>query len=75
MKAYLSRTGKGNTTFFDQVDAEADVLAARIRKGCTTMADPEPLEIFDEVYAEPTPLIAHERAEFAAYLASFEGVS
>jgi pyruvate dehydrogenase E1 component alpha subunit len=38
------------------------------------MVDPEPLEIFDQVYAETTPLLEAERAEFAAYLDSFEGV-
>src|SRR2546423_3891878 len=75
MKAYLSRGGKADAAFFDDVDREADTLAARIRKGCTTMTDPDPLEIFSEVYAEPTPLIDEERAEFAAYLESFEGAS
>ena len=36
------------------------------------MPDPEPLSIFDHVYAEPHPLIDEERAQFAAYLDSFE---
>jgi pyruvate dehydrogenase E1 component alpha subunit len=75
VKAYLSRSGKADAAFFDDIDREADTLAARIRKGCTTMGDPDPLEIFSEVYAEPTKLIDEERAEFAAYLESFEGVS
>ena len=35
------------------------------------MPDPEPLAIFDHVYAEPHALIDEERAQFAAYL---EGV-
>ncbi len=30
-------------------------LAAQVRQACVEMPDPEPLEIFDEVYAEPTP--------------------
>jgi pyruvate dehydrogenase E1 component alpha subunit len=72
VKAYLSRSGIVDASFYEEVEREADVLAARIRKGCTTMVDPEPLAIFDQVYAEPTPLIAEERAEFAAYLDSFE---
>jgi 2-oxoisovalerate dehydrogenase E1 component alpha subunit len=75
VKAYLSRSGKADAAFFEQTDRDADVLAARIREGCTTMVDPHPLEIFSEVYAEPTPLIESERAEFAAYLESFEGAS
>jgi pyruvate dehydrogenase E1 component alpha subunit len=72
VKAYLSRSGIADASYFEEVDRDADVLAARIRKGCTTMPDPEPLEIFSQVYAEPTPLIAEERDGFAAYLASFE---
>jgi 2-oxoisovalerate dehydrogenase E1 component alpha subunit len=75
VKAYLSRSGIADAAYFDEVEKEADVLAARIRKGCTTMADPDALEIFSEVYAEPTPLIAEEREVFAAYLESFEGAS
>jgi pyruvate dehydrogenase E1 component alpha subunit len=74
VKAHLSRTGKADQAFFDEVDRGADELAAYVRKGCIEMPDPEPLEIFDEVYAEPTPLIAQERAEFGAYLESFEEV-
>jgi pyruvate dehydrogenase E1 component alpha subunit len=37
------------------------------------MADPHPLSIFDHVYAGQHPLIDEERAQFAAYLDTFEG--
>jgi pyruvate dehydrogenase E1 component alpha subunit len=37
------------------------------------MPDPEPLRIFDNVYAEMTEELAAEREGFAAYLESFEG--
>ena len=72
VKAYLVRTGKADQEFFDAVDAESDELAAHVRKGCLEMPDPEPLSIFDHVYAERHPLIEEEREQFAAYLASFE---
>jgi 2-oxoisovalerate dehydrogenase E1 component alpha subunit len=75
VKAYLSRSGIADTAYFDEVERDADALAARIREGCTTMTDPEPLEIFEQVYAESTPLIDQERDEFASYLDSFEGAS
>jgi pyruvate dehydrogenase E1 component alpha subunit len=74
VKAHLSRTGKADNAFFEQVERDSDEIAARVRKGCIEMVDPEPLEIFDQVYAETTPLLEAERAEFAAYLDSFEGV-
>jgi pyruvate dehydrogenase E1 component alpha subunit len=37
------------------------------------MPDPAGTEIFDHVYAEITPELARQRAEFVAYHASFEG--
>ncbi len=47
---------------------------ARSGRACVEMADPEPLEIFAEVYAEPTPHLRTQRDGFAAYLDSFEEV-
>ncbi len=73
VKAYLVRTGAADQTFFDAVEAESDELAAHVRKGCLEMVDPEPLSMFDHVYAEPHPLIDEEREQFAAYLDTFEG--
>jgi pyruvate dehydrogenase E1 component alpha subunit len=73
LKVYLARTGIADHAFFDSVDAEGDELAARIRKGTLEMADPEPTSMFDHVYAEQTPPLAAQRAEFVEYHASFEG--
>jgi pyruvate dehydrogenase E1 component alpha subunit len=36
------------------------------------MADPEPLSLFDHVYAGGSPLLDEERTQMSAYLASFE---
>ena len=71
MKAYLVRSGMADAAFFAGVEVDADALAAHVRKGCIEMPDPDPLSIFDGVYAEPTALLAEERARFAAYLSSF----
>ena len=73
MKAYLSRTGMGTGEFFDQVDKEADELAAHIRAGCLALADPDPITLFDHVYAGGSSLLDEEREQLASYLASFEG--
>jgi pyruvate dehydrogenase E1 component alpha subunit len=72
---YLTSTGKGDSAFFEAVEAEADELAATVRKGCLAMPDPEPLSMFDNIYVEEHPLIEAEREQFAAYTASFEGDS
>jgi pyruvate dehydrogenase E1 component alpha subunit len=75
VKAYLSRSGQADASFFEAIDREADELAARVRQGCLDLPDPEPLSIFDEVYVEPTPHLQQQRAGFAAYLDSFEEVN
>ncbi len=71
LSAYIVRSEIAGQDFFDAVDAEADEVGARVRKGCLEMADPHPLEIFDHVYTHEHPLIDEERAQFAAYLESF----
>jgi pyruvate dehydrogenase E1 component alpha subunit len=71
LKAYLSRSGIADHDFFDSVEAEADELAARIRQGTVEMVDPPGPSMFDHVYAEQTPTLAAQRAEFVEYHASF----
>ncbi|RZU33565.1 pyruvate dehydrogenase (acetyl-transferring) E1 component subunit alpha [Blastococcus saxobsidens] len=73
LKAHLSRSGAADAAFFDAVEAEADELAVRIRRGTVEMPDPAPTSMFDHVYAEQTPPLAAQRAEFVDYHASFEG--
>jgi 2-oxoisovalerate dehydrogenase E1 component alpha subunit len=71
VKAFLSRTGAGDAAFFESVEAEADALAARMRAGCLALPDPEPLSMFDHVYAGGSSLLDEEREQMAGYLASF----
>jgi pyruvate dehydrogenase E1 component alpha subunit len=71
MKSFLYKQQLVDSAFFEQLEADADELAARIRKGCLEMPDPEPLSIFDDVYDETTPLLQEQRATFAAYLEGF----
>ncbi len=73
LKAYLSRSGLADAAFFDDVDAAADELAVRIRRGTVEMPDPPPTAMFDAVHAEQTPHLAAQRAHFEAYQAGFEG--
>ena len=73
VKAYLVRTSMADHDFFDSVEADADALAAHIRKGTLEMASPEPQSMFDHVYVEKTPQLEAQSAYLADYLASFEG--
>ncbi|MEU8341991.1 pyruvate dehydrogenase E1 component alpha subunit [Actinomadura meyerae] len=72
VKAYLVRNDLADAGFFEKVEDEAKQLAKELREGCRSMPDPEPLSMFDEVYAERHPLMTEEQEQFAAYLASFE---
>ena len=67
----LEREGHIDETFLDEVRAEADDAAARLRRGTLGMPEPEPATLFDHVYATGHPLVAEERAAHADYLASF----
>ncbi|MGP4051935.1 pyruvate dehydrogenase (acetyl-transferring) E1 component subunit alpha [Streptomyces sp. 2A115] len=48
---------------------EAEALAAELRAGMNAETVPDPLELFDHVYAEPTPQLREQRALLAAELA------
>jgi pyruvate dehydrogenase E1 component alpha subunit len=72
LRAYLVRTGQAEAEFFAEVDAEAKKVGAGVREACRTMPDPPPMAMFDNVYAEPTPILRAERERYAAYLGSFE---
>ncbi len=73
MKSFLYKQQLVDVDFFEQLSADSDELAARIRKGCLEMPDPDPLSIFEDVYDEITPLLEEQRAGFSAYLAGFGG--
>jgi pyruvate dehydrogenase E1 component alpha subunit len=70
--AYLKRGGVADDDFFAEVETEADEIAAHLREGCLALPDPKVLDIFDQVYADPSPELAEQQAAFADYLASFE---
>jgi 2-oxoisovalerate dehydrogenase E1 component subunit alpha len=72
VKVHLSRNGHADHTFFDEIDREADELAAHVRQGCLDLPEPDPTRIFDYVHAEKTPELAEQQRGFAAYRASFE---
>ena len=71
MKAFLFKQQIVDSAFFEALDAESAQLAARIRKGCLEMPDPDPTSMFTSVYAETTPLLLEQQAEFTAYHAGF----
>ncbi|MET3962152.1 2-oxoisovalerate dehydrogenase E1 component alpha subunit [Marmoricola sp. OAE513] len=74
VRVYLSRNGLAAPEWFADVDEEADELGHRLREGCKALPDPDPVGMFDHVYAEQTPELARQRADFVAYRDSFAEV-
>ena len=72
LRVNLVREHMVGQSFFDEVAAESDELAARLRAHCLAMPEPGPGRIFSQVYAEPSPVLDAQRDEFLAYHASFE---
>jgi 2-oxoisovalerate dehydrogenase E1 component subunit alpha len=72
VRVYLAHSGQADSSFFERVDEEAAQLGARVREGCRAMPDPAPLSMFDHVYTSESAILDAERAQYAAYLDSFE---
>ncbi|MFF2273111.1 pyruvate dehydrogenase (acetyl-transferring) E1 component subunit alpha [Agromyces sp. NPDC058136] len=70
--AYLEGSGVDVAGLEREATAEADRVAAELRAAITTLADPEPLTVFDHVYAEPNSHIERQRDHYARYLAMFD---
>jgi pyruvate dehydrogenase E1 component alpha subunit len=73
VKQYLIRSGMAQMSFIEEVEQEANEVGTRVRTACLQMPDPQPLAIFENVYAEPNRLVEAEREQFAAYLDTFVG--
>jgi pyruvate dehydrogenase E1 component alpha subunit len=71
LRVNLVREHQVGQDYFDEVEAESDALAARLREFCVNMPKPGPDRIFSEVYAELSPPLEAQRAEYLAYQASF----
>jgi 2-oxoisovalerate dehydrogenase E1 component alpha subunit len=75
VKQYLIRSQQADMQFFDDIEAEADEVGTRVRESCIQMPDPQPREMFANVYTSPTRPLEAEEAGFTAYLDSFVGAA
>lgn len=71
MRLMLERENLASPDFFADVDSHAAKQAVELRERVLALPDPEPLSIFDFTYPNGDPLVAEQREQFAAYLASF----
>ncbi|MDT9593289.1 pyruvate dehydrogenase (acetyl-transferring) E1 component subunit alpha [Nocardioides zeae] len=71
-EAYLRSVDAIDDAWVAGLEQEAADLGADLRRRCRELPDPEPLALFDHVYAESTPEIEEQREGYAAYLAQFD---
>ncbi|WP_411121141.1 pyruvate dehydrogenase (acetyl-transferring) E1 component subunit alpha [Streptomyces sp. x-19] len=71
LRKYLEAEGFVDDAYLAAIDEESDVLGKRVRDVVRAMPDPDHLAIFENVYADGHALVDEERAQFAAYQASF----
>lgn len=73
MRVHLRAEGVLDDDAEAELETEATELADRMRVACGELPDPQPLSMFDHVYAAPTAALQQQRAELADILAA--GVS
>lgn len=73
VEAYLDAQGALSEERKARIAGKADAVAAEMRAGITSLVDPDPLSVFDNVYAEPHTGIARQRDHYSRYLRTFVG--
>lgn len=69
LRRYLERLGGWDEKWAGEVQAEADDTGERMRAAIRGAVDPDPLLMFDHVYAEPHREVDADRGRAAAWLA------
>ncbi|WP_285774982.1 pyruvate dehydrogenase (acetyl-transferring) E1 component subunit alpha [Microtetraspora sp. NBRC 13810] len=73
LEAHLLARGELTADDVERARAEAETAAADLRAAMDTEPVGDPLELFDHVFAEPTPQLREQRALLAAELTAEEG--
>jgi pyruvate dehydrogenase E1 component, alpha subunit len=73
VEAYLAAEGLLTPEALTGIQEHADRVAAEMRQGVVALQDPDPLSVFDNVYAEPHTGLARERDHYSRYLRTFVG--
>ncbi|MBL1091226.1 MULTISPECIES: pyruvate dehydrogenase (acetyl-transferring) E1 component subunit alpha [Streptomyces] len=71
LRTYLEAEGLVDEAYLAAIDEESEALGKRVRDAVRAMPDPDTMAIFENVYADGHALVDEERAQFAAYQASF----
>ncbi|MFI2236684.1 pyruvate dehydrogenase (acetyl-transferring) E1 component subunit alpha [Streptomyces chrestomyceticus] len=71
LRTYLETEGIADQAYLDAVEEESETMGKRVREVVRSMPDPDTMAIFENAYADGHALVDEERAQFAAYQASF----
>ncbi|WP_030344250.1 MULTISPECIES: pyruvate dehydrogenase (acetyl-transferring) E1 component subunit alpha [unclassified Streptomyces] len=71
LRRYLEASNHADEAFFAELETESEALGKRVREAVRAMPDPDHFAIFENAYADGHALVDEERAQFAAYQASF----
>ncbi|NJP99294.1 pyruvate dehydrogenase (acetyl-transferring) E1 component subunit alpha [Streptomyces zingiberis] len=71
LRAHLEAESVIDADFLAALEEESETLGRRVRESIRLMPDPPPTAIFENIYADGHALVDEERAQFAAYQASF----
>ncbi len=74
VEALLGGLGAMTDEFRASVQQKADAAARELREGCLGLPEPEPLTVFDNIYATPHSGLERQRSQYSAYLDTFGGV-
>jgi len=72
VEAYLRREGVLTDELAASIQGRADEVAAEFREGCLSLENPEPLSVFDNVYATEHSGLTRQKSQYKAYLEGFE---
>lgn len=72
LEKYLRASDEIDDDFVQQCSEHGHELAMQLHHHVHALQDPEPITMFDHVYAEPHPLVEREREQYVRYMDQFE---
>ena len=73
VERYLEEEGALTPEVRAAIAMKSDAVAAEFRSACLELENPEPLSVFDNIYAEPHTGLDRQKRDYAAYLSYIEG--
>ncbi len=73
VEAHLAAAGLLTPETLAAIQEHADAVASEMRQGVVSLQDPDPMTVFDNVYAEPHTGLARQRDHYSRYLRTFVG--